>query len=68
MWYHYVVALVAVYYIVSSMYSQITGYYPSLVSRLPSLVGVVLCYFAFKWAYNGIYPPSMLSFGSGRRY
>ena len=65
MWYHYLVGLVALYFIGTTIYSQVTGTYSTWYARIPSLVGIVVSYFALSWAYNGIYPPAV--FG-GRRY
>jgi hypothetical protein len=65
MWYHYVVGLIAFYFVVKTVYDQVTVTYTSWYSRIASLVGLVVSYFALSWSYNGIYPPTM--FG-GRRY
>ena len=65
MWYHYLVAAICVYFVVTTLYAQFTTSYSSIVSRVPSLVGLVLSYYILRWCYNGIYPPSM--FGA-RRY
>ena len=65
MWYHYVIALLVLYFVIKAAYNQLTAKYPSFVSRLPEIVGLVVSYYVLTWCYNGIYPPSM--FG-GRRY
>lgn len=67
MWWllYYAVGLAALYVIVSTIYAQVTGRYSAWYARIPSLVGVVVSYFALRWAYTSLYPPTL--FG-GRRY
>ena len=64
MWYHYLIGAVVLYFVLKTLYDQVTTSYSSVFSRLPSLVGLVVSYYILKWCYNGIYPPSM--FGSSR--
>ena len=66
MWYHYLVGLVALYFVVKTVYDQVTVSYSTWYSRIPSLVGLVVSYFALQWSYNGIYTPPPM-FGA-RRY
>jgi hypothetical protein len=64
MWYHYLIGLIVLYFVIKTVYSQLTGTYSSLFSRIPEMVGLLVSYYILKWCYNGIYPPTM--FGSSR--
>jgi hypothetical protein len=65
MWYHYLIGAIVLYFVIKTVYSQLTATYSSMYSRIPEIVGLVVSYFILKWCYDGIYPPPM--FGA-RRY
>jgi hypothetical protein len=65
MWYHYVILVLALYSIATTLYTQVTGRL-TWFDRLSGVASLAVSLAAASWCYSGINtPPSM--FGA-RRY
>ena len=66
MWYHYVILVLALYSIATTLYSQITGKGLTWLDRLSGVASLAVYLAAASWCYSGINTPAPM-FGA-RRY